>query len=256
MNKFLIIPCRILLVAGLLILGACKPEATPAKAEFGVADHAKNPSENGSKFGSKSKNSEGAERMTSLYQVVSLLVAKNGTPWTSFNAIPGVHWRDVSPKANIDSTDPQNAQYRSGILLLDGFAAVDVPDGGQGADEGTKQANEGESGITLNGDAQSVQSIAVKKFYASPEYAEVLKRQLPMAAVVRLIAATCAGDEDGGPDPVQTKFYAIDFEAGQAFVEAYLDDGTETRGPGSTTFVFTKAKPQKRIQALQCKEVK
>lgn len=56
---------------------------------------------------------------------------------------------------------------------------------------GAKQANEGESGITLNGDAHSVHSIAVKKFYASPEYAEVLKRQLPAAKSVRLIADKC-----------------------------------------------------------------
>ncbi|ATS53598.1 hypothetical protein XAP3CFBP6996_017610 [Xanthomonas citri pv. fuscans CFBP 6996] len=138
--------------------------------------------------------------------------------------------------------------------MLDGFATVEVPDGGRGAEAGVKHANEGESGITLNGDAQSVQSIAVKKFYASPEYAEVLKRQLPMAATVRLIAETCTGDDNGGPDPLQTKFYVINFDSGEIFVEAYIDDGTETRGPGSTTFVFTKTKPQKRIQALQCKE--
>lgn len=138
--------------------------------------------------------------------------------------------------------------------MLDGFGAVDVPDGGQGAEVAPKQANEGESGITLNGDAQSVRSIAVKKFYASPEYAEVLKRQLPAAISVRLIAEKCWGDDDGGPDPLQSKFYEIGLDAGEAFVEAYLDDGTETRGPGSTTFVFTRAKPQKRIQALRCEE--
>lgn len=192
--------------------------------------------------------------MTSLYEVVSLLAARSGAPWASFDAVPGVQWRDASPKVNSDSTDPQNAQYRSGTLLLDGFGAVDVPDGGQGAEVAHKQANEGESGITLNGDAHSVHSIAVKKFYASPEYAEVLKRQLPAATSVRLIADKCGGDDDGGPDSLQTKFYAIGLDAVEAFVEAYLDDGTETRGPGSTTFVFTKTKPQKRIQALQCKE--
>lgn len=74
--------------------------------------------------------------MTSIYQVVSLLVAQNGTPWSSFDAVPSVQWRDISPKANSDGTDPENAQCRSGTLLLDGFGAVDVPDGGQGADGG------------------------------------------------------------------------------------------------------------------------
>ncbi|WP_258077236.1 MULTISPECIES: hypothetical protein [Xanthomonas] len=111
---------------------------------------------------------------------------------------------------------------------------------------GGEASHEGESGITLNGDARTVHSIVVKKFYASPEYVEVLRRQLPTATAVRLIADNCAGDEDGGPDPLHTKFYAIGLDAGEAFVEAYLDDGEETRGPGSTTFVFTKTKPQKK----------
>lgn len=245
---------RSFMLSGLLLLAGCKQEAVPGKAAINPSDKQGVLQKNAVKPVSQTKNSEGTERMTSLYRVVSLFVAKNGTSWASFDAVPGVQWRDTSPKANSDSTDPENAQYRSGTLLLDGFASVDLPDGGQGAEEGAKQANEGESGITLNGDAQSVQSIAVKKFYASPEYAEVLKRQLPMAAAVRLIADACTGDGDGGPYPLQTKFYAIGLDAGEAFVEAYLDDGTETRGPGSTTFVFTKTKPQKRIQALQCKE--
>ncbi|MFB9011477.1 hypothetical protein [Xanthomonas arboricola] len=241
--------------SGFLLLAACKQEATPEKAADTSSSRRKNSQENQSEPVLQAKNSGEKERMTSLYQVVSLLAARSGAPWASFDAVPGVQWRDASPKVNSDSTDPQNAQYRSGTLLLDGFGAVDVPDGGHGADGGAKQANEGESGITLNGDAHSVHSIAVKKFYASPEYAEVLKRQLPAAKSVRLIADKCGGDDDGGPDSLQTKFYAIGLDAGEAFVEAYLDDGTETRGPGSTTFVFTKTKPQKRIQALQCKEL-
>ncbi|NIK08105.1 hypothetical protein FHY11_001571 [Xanthomonas arboricola] len=243
-----------LMFTGFLLLVACKQEAAPEKVAGASPITQQKLQESQNEPVLQSENSGEKERMTSLYQVVSLLAAKNGTPWSSFDAVPGVQWRDTSPKANSDSTDPENARYRSGTLLLDGFVVVDVPDGGQGAEGGTKQANEGESGITLNGDAQSVQSIAVKKFYASPEYAEVLKRQLPMATAVRLIADKCVGDEEGAPDPLQTKFYAIDLDAGEAFVEAYLDDGTETRGPGSTTFVFTKTKPQKRIQALQCKE--
>ncbi|SOO21708.1 conserved hypothetical protein [Xanthomonas citri pv. fuscans] len=239
---------------GFLLLAACKQEATLEKVAGASSSRQKNPQESQSEPVSQTKNSGEKKRMTSLYQVIWLLAARSGAPWASFDAVPGVQWRDASPKVNSDSTDPQNAQYRSGTLLLDGFGAVDVPDGGQGAEVAPKQANEGESGITLNGDTHSVHSIAVKKFYSSPEYAEVLKRQLPAATSVRLIADKCGGDDDGGPDSLQTKFYAIGLDAGETFVEAYLDDGTETRGPGSTTFVFTKAKPQRRIQALQCKE--
>ncbi|MEN9154055.1 hypothetical protein P2C08_21415 [Xanthomonas perforans] len=255
MIKIIINLIGILMLSGFLLLASCKQEAAPEKMAVMPLEKQQNLQGSQSKSVSQTRSSEGAERMTSLYQVVSLLVARNGTPWAIFDSVPGVQWRDTSPKSNSDSTDPESAQYRSGTLLLDGFGAVDVPDGGQGAEVAPNQANEGESGITLNGDAQSVQSIAVKKFYASPEYSEVLKRQLPAATSVRLIADKCGGDDDGGPDSLQTKFYAIGLNAGEAFVEAYLDDGTETRGPGSTTFVFTKTKPQKRIQALQCKEL-
>ncbi|WP_237716126.1 hypothetical protein [Xanthomonas phaseoli] len=237
-----------------LLLAACGQEATSKKVADASPSEQQNLQGRQNEPVSQHRDSKGTDQITSLYQVISLLAIKSRIPWASFDAVPGVQWRDTSPKANSDSTYSESAQYRSGTLLLDGFAAVEVPDGGRGAEAGVKQANEGESGITLNGDAQSVQSVAVKKFYASPEYAEVLKRQLPMAATVRLIAETCTGDDNGGPDPMQTKFYVINFDSGEIFVEAYIDDGTGTRGPGSTTFVFTKIKPQKRIQTLQCKE--
>ncbi|WP_228736615.1 hypothetical protein [Xanthomonas euvesicatoria] len=244
----------ILIFSGFLLLSACKQQvASEEKSETSPVVN-KNLQASQNEPVSQSENLKGKGRMTSLYQVVSLLTAKHGTPWTSFDVVPGVQWRDTSPKENSDSTDSENARFRSGTLLLDGFAMVDVPSSGEGSDKSAKQANEGESGVTLNGDAQSVKSVAVKKFYASPDYAQILKRQLPVTAAVRLIADTCTGDENGGPDLLQTKFYVIDLDAGEAFVEAYLDDGTETHGPGSTTFVFTKTKPQKRIKALQCKE--
>lgn len=192
--------------------------------------------------------------MTSLYQIVSLLPDERVASWSNFDAVPGVKWREASPQPNPDSTSPDNSKSRSGTLVLDGFGMVDVPDGNQGVDAGVKKSNEGESGLTLTGDAQNVHSIAIKKFYVSTEYADVVKRQLPVTATISRIAGDCGEDKAGGPD-TQTKFYLVKFDGQQVFLEAYIDDGEGSRGPGYTTFLFTKVKPDKRIKELQCKEL-
>ncbi|MCC8538574.1 hypothetical protein ACDH70_21300 [Xanthomonas axonopodis pv. poinsettiicola] len=240
------------LALGLLTLGACRQDATSAKENEGIKEERRDMPEDSSESSPQPENSEGVARMTSLYQVVSLLVVNDGASWSSFDGIPGVQWRESSPQPNPDSIGPENSKSRSGTLVLDGFGMVDVPDGNQGADAGVKKANEGESGLTLIGDTQNVHSIAVKKFYVSPEYADVVKRQLPDTASVRLFAGDCAQDIEDGPD-TQTKFYVVELEGRQLFLEAYVDDGEGSRGPGYTTFLFTKAKPDKRIKELQCK---
>ncbi|WP_372167293.1 hypothetical protein [Xanthomonas axonopodis] len=240
------------LALGFLMLGACRQDATSAKKNEGIKEERRDMRKDSSESSPQPKNSEGVARVTSLYQVVSLLVVKDGGSWSSFDSTPGVQWRESSPQPNPDSSDPENSKSRSGTLVLDGFGMVDVPDGNQGADAGVKKVNEGESGLTLIGDAQNVHSIAVKKFYVSSEYADVVKRQLPDTASVRLFAGDCAQDMGDGPD-TQTKFYVVELEGRQLFLEAYVDDGEGSRGPGYTTFLFTKAKPDKRIKELQCK---
>ncbi|MFL7996850.1 hypothetical protein [Xanthomonas vasicola] len=239
---------------GFLMLVACRQDATSAKGNEGVKAGHRDIQKGGAESSHRTENSEGVTRVTSLYQVVSLLFVNNGASWSSFDSTPGVKWREASPQPNPDSNSPESSNFREGTLLLDGFGMVDVPDGNQGAEAGVKKINEGESGLTLNGDAQNVHSIAVKKFYVSPEYADVVRRQLPVASTVRLIAGDCGGNIAGGPD-TQTKFYEIGIKDHQLFLEAYIDDGEGSRGPGYTTFLFTKVKPDKRIKELQCKEL-
>ncbi|UXA68664.1 hypothetical protein M0D46_16510 [Xanthomonas prunicola] len=240
------------LTLGFLMLVACRQDATYAKENEGIKEERRDMQKDSSESSPQQRKSEGVVRVTSLYQVVSLLVANDGASWSSFDSTPGVQWREPSPQPNPDSSDPENSKSRSGTLVLDGFGMVEVPDGNQGVDAGVKKVNEGESGLTLTGDAQNVHSIAVKKFYVSPEYGDVMKRQLPDTASVRLVAGDCAQDMGDGPD-TQTKFYVVDLEGRQLFLEAYVDDGEGSRGPGYTTFLFTKEKPDKRIEELQCK---
>lgn len=241
------------LTLGLLMLVACRQDATYAKENEGIKEERRDMQKDSSESSPQQRKSKGVIRVKSLYQVVSLLVANDGASWSSFDSTPGVQWREPSPQPNPDSSDPENSKSRSGTLVLDGFSMVEVPDGNQGVDAGVKKVNEGESGLTLTGDAQNVHSIAVKKFYVSPEYADVVKRQLPSATSLRLIAGDCAADLGEDVPDTQTKFFEVVLDGHQLFLEAYVDDGEGSRGPGYTTFLFAKEKPKKRIEELQCK---
>ncbi|MCC5091314.1 hypothetical protein [Xanthomonas campestris] len=242
-----------LLVSVAVLLGACEGDAPSQKMSANFQGSKTEAQQSEFKSLPQVGESQGIRQMTPLHQVVFLFVTQDNAPWSSFDGANKVRWRKASPQPNPDSNSPENLRFREGTLLLDGFGIVDVPDGNQGAEAGVKKVNEGESGVTLNGDAQNVHSIAVKKFYVSPEYADVVKRQLPSATSLRLIAGDCAADLGEDVPDTQTKFFEVVLDGHQLFLEAYVDDGEGSRGPGYTTFLFTKEKPDKRIEELQCK---
>jgi hypothetical protein len=196
---------------------------------------------------------DASNRASPLEAVLAVLLSAPQVGWQAFDAIPGVRWRDATPQDNPDATGPADTRYRSGDLVLSGFGQVQVPDGQLGADAGVKEDNEGRSGLTLTGDKEHVLIAALQKFYASDDYQGVLQRQFGADAQLRVIAGTCGGDGPAEADPVDTRFYEVALKYGVAYVEVYSDDGVEGHGPGSTTFVFTKAKPEHRIASLGCK---
>ncbi|MCC8533076.1 hypothetical protein LN457_09740, partial [Xanthomonas phaseoli] len=104
-----------------LLLAACGQEATSKKVADASPSEQQNLQGRQNEPVSQHRDSKGTDQITSLYQVISLLAIKSRIPWASFDAVPGVQWRDTSPKANSDSTYSESAQYRSGTLLLDGF---------------------------------------------------------------------------------------------------------------------------------------
>lgn len=202
-------------------------------------------------YAASSKNA-----MTPLNQLL-LVLASHSTPWDAFDHIPGVKWRDTKPQSNPDATAPDLAYDRSGTLMLSGFGMVDVPNGQQGEEEGTKQDNEGHAGVTLSGNAESVQSAALLKFYPTKNYQDILQKQFDSSASIRLVADACALDYGTTSSNTQKNtFYQITLSAAPTpiYVEASIDDGAESHGPGSTTFVFYRYKPTRRIAAMRCKE--
>ena len=105
-----------------------------------------------------------------------------------------MHWRDAKPLGNPDSHSSETTHTRSGSTLLTGFGDVDVPDGKVGEEAGIKTDNEGHVGVVLNGNATTVLSIALRKFYPSDDTQDILLRQLGRRATVKRIAGRCALD--------------------------------------------------------------
>jgi hypothetical protein len=199
---------------------------------------------------------QGKRAMSPLQNLLSVFASRKAAPWPSFDAVPGVHWRDTKPLENPDANSADETVYRSGNLLLSGFGQVDVPDGKVGADAGIREDNEGDVGVTLNGNPSSVQSIALQKFYPSDNYTHILQQQFDTNAMLKPVAGQCALDY--GTTAVNTQknaFYQITFDTTTSiYVEAYIDEDGGNQGPGFTTFIFTLSKPAQRIVAMQCKE--
>jgi hypothetical protein len=232
-----------------LLLAACNA-STPQ------GGHA--PSVAGSETSDTTSNEapQGENHISPLENVLTVFAANHGSTWESFKTISGVQWRDPAPLENPDAKEAFASRYRTGNILLAGFGAVTMPDGKVGLAAGSKQDNEGDSGITLNGDARSVHSVAVMKFYPSEHYLGIIQRQLDAHAKVALMADQCRLDDGATTENTQKNaFYQIKLgEGALLYAEAYVDTEGGKYSPGSTTFVFYKDKPMKRISSMGCRE--
>ncbi|MFC4765257.1 hypothetical protein [Dyella koreensis] len=195
--------------------------------------------------------------MSPLQTLLGVFAAHDASGWPAFDAVPGVQWRDPKPLDNPDATGPDMSHYRGGNLLLSGFGEVDVPDGKVGADAGTKKDNEGNVGVTLNGDAANVHSIALVKFYPSDNYQEIIQHQLSGGTTIKPVGGAC--ELDFGTTAANTQknaFFQITLGAGSTpiYAEGYVDEEDGNQGPGATTFVFYRSKPAQRMAAMRCKE--
>ncbi|MGN6152727.1 MAG: hypothetical protein ACTHOH_12090, partial [Lysobacteraceae bacterium] len=198
--------------------------------------------------------SRGKTQMTELDALLALYVTDAGAQWRAYDGLAAAHWNDPAPVENDAVADPALRFSRRGHMLLAGFGEAALPDGHAGADAGARMGNEGEAGLTLNGDADRVNEVAIVKFYPSDDYAQVLAAQLPSAAVAP-VADQCTLDAYGSENVQKNAFYRIDLGGERAvFVEAFVDEDGGPAGPGSTTFVFTRDKPAARIASMRCRE--
>jgi hypothetical protein len=233
----------------LLVVSGCRQQA----AEGGVV------ADTAATAGAKREapdTTQGKARMTVLNGLLMHFAGADGARWSSYDSVAGVEWAGAQPTETPEVADPGARFSRSGRMTLAGFGETDLPDGQPGADAGTRRGNEGESGVTLSGDADRVNAIVVMKFYPSDDYDSILRKQFAAAAIVP--EATQCALEFGtkAENTGKNRFYRIEVDgAPLAHVEASVDEESGPSGPGSTVFVFYRSKPRERIAAMQCQEV-
>lgn len=239
---------RVLALSGVLAIAACKAEQHAPPMERASVPEAAAPTQGGH------DSVQGENRMTVLSELLALFATGNGKRWQSYDGIAGVAWRDAQPIETPEVVDPDARFSRSGTLMLAGFGETDLPDGKVGADAGVRRGNEGESGVTLSGSADQVNEIAIVKFYPSDNYEEILRNQFAAGATFALEADRCALDFGTSAENTgKNSFYRIDMGAATlAHVEAFVDEDAGPSGPGATTFVFYRTRPEQRIAAMQC----
>jgi hypothetical protein len=189
-----------------------------------------------------------AEAATPLSNVLMAFASEAGRSWKSYDAVPGTTWLAAAP------TEYAKGKYqRNGHLLLVGFGLAKLPNGKTGAEYGTVEDNEGQSGVTLTGDAEQVQMLSVKKFYFNDDYQPILDRQFEAVGKVTRIAEDCMSEEDAemASNPA---FFKVALSGGKnVYAEAFLEEGGKY-SPGYTVFDFSREEPVARIKELQCKE--
>lgn len=242
---------KVLALLGMTAIAACKAQQQTPSVEPAPLPETSAPAQNAQ------GTDQGENRMTALNDVLALFVSERGARWSSYDGIAGVAWRDAQPVETPEVADPEARFSRSGTLTLAGFGETDLPDGKVGADAGIRRGNEGESGVTLSGSGDRVNQIAVVKFYPSEDYADILQHQFAADAKVVAEADRCALDfGTTAPNSGKTAFYRVQVgDATLAHVEAFVEEDAGPSGPGSTTFVFYRAKPEQRIAAMQCHAV-
>lgn len=241
-------------LALLLALAGCREASVPAAPASTPPAASPAASPVPAAAASPAADSQGKTQMTELDALLALYVTDAGAQWHAYDGFAQVHWNDAAPVENDAVADPALRFSRSGRVLLAGFGEAALPDGNAGAEAGVRMGNEGEAGLTLNGDADRVNEIAVVKFYPSDDYEKVLAAQFPAAAVAP-VADQCTLDAYGSENLQHNAFYRIDLGGERAvFVEAYVDEDGGAAGPGSTTFVFTRDKPAGRIASMRCRE--
>jgi hypothetical protein len=220
---------------GLLAFVACMPALAFASAPSQtVADTA--------------SGSHRGRAVPAIEDVLRIFATGRGQAWDAYDAVPGLDWRQSAPVENPDVADPLARYSRSGRLLLPGLGPALLPGG---LDGDLRDGNEGESAITLSGDATRVHEIAVLKFYPSDDVEGLLRRQFAPAHSVQPWSHTAA--------PGTQHSYSIRMDGlPPVHVETFIDEEGGSSGPGSTMFVFYRIEPGDEpgatVAEMRCRE--
>lgn len=190
---------------------------------------------------------DGARAAPALSVLLAVFSGDGGAEWKSYDRTPGVRWTASAPN------EYSSGRFaRAGVIELEGYSSKVIPDGKVGAEATTIRANEGISGLTLDGSASAVEMLSVKKFYAQSDYATALRAQFDNHASVTALTQRCEPEED--ETTTGNAFYRIDLGNGRAvYAESYVEGGGQA-GPGYTVFDFFRVDPKPRMQQLHCEQ--
>jgi hypothetical protein len=173
--------------------------------------------------------------MSALGDILRVFTSRQRVAWHDFSHCTSVTWRDAEPIQNSDVANTQATHYRSGTLLLLGFAAAELPNGGYGNDAGVAYDNEGYASVSLIGDAEYVYRVEVMKYYPSLNYQEIIQWQVADG----ICAEFSANPRQGLAINRHSTGLVSDVVL---YIVAHTDELGSRYGPGSTTFVFHKDK--------------
>lgn len=168
--------------------------------------------------------------------------AGDAPAWDAFAGVAGVTWSDVEPVASPGALGFEDARSRSGKIA---WVDTDPPPGGL--------PPETEAGVTLIG-RDAVEMAAFRKAAPSNDYEASIRAQLGADVQVTRIADRCARmPGTSRPDRRDTAFFEVRLGTGAPlFMEGKADKDGGNTGPGSTTYEFTRTRPDARIHEMGC----
>lgn len=189
-----------------------------------------------------------SEATSDLQEVVEFYATAKGNDWAEYDLLSRVKWIDPAPKQFLP-----DRYSRTGQVLLLGFGENDLPNGKTGADYDEVRGNEGESSITLFGDKKYVDSIAIRKFYFSSDYSDILRKQVGQSVQIQQIAEHCSAGPDAQGGAGEGAFFELALAQGShVYVQAAQEDGGKY-SPGATVFKLSRNKPMKEMTESACK---
>lgn len=165
-----------------------------------------------------------------------------GAGWEPFAGVPGVTWSDAQPVAAPGALGFEDARSRSGKIA---WVDTDPPPGGL--------PPETEAGVTLLG-RDAVELAAFRKAAPSNDYEASIRAQLGADVQVTPIADRCTRmPGTSRPDRRDTAFFEVRLGTGAPlYMEGKADKDGGNTGPGSTTYEFTRTRPDARIHDMGC----
>ncbi len=162
--------------------------------------------------------------------------------WNAFAGIAGVTWSDAEPVASPGALGFEDARSRSGKIA---WVDTDPPPGGL--------PPETEAGVTLIG-RDAVEMAAFRKAAPSNDYEASIRAQLGADVQITRIADRCARmPGTTRPDRRDTAFFEVRLGTGAPlYMEGKADKDGGNTGPGSTTYEFTRIRPDARIHEMGC----